>query len=135
MLTEMDEPAILQKTLELCQTIVDQPEFVVMRQRIDTFLADEQAQAQYQSVVQKSEHLQHKQHSGEPVQHDEISAFETDRDALLNNPVAKGFLDAQQQMQRVQSSVTKYVTKTFELGRVPEPDDFNTCGHGCSCGH
>lgn len=133
--TEIDEPAILLKTLELCQTIVDQPEFLAMRQRIDAFLADEQAQAQYQSVVQKSERLQHKQHAGEPLQHDEISEFETDRDALLNNPVAKGFLDAQQQMQRVQSSVTKYVTKTFELGRVPDPDDFNTCGHGCSCGH
>jgi len=131
----MDEPAILQKTLELCQTIVDQPEFVDMRQRIDAFLADEQAQAQYQSVVQKSEHLQHKQHSGEPLNNDEISEFETDRDTLLNNPVARGFLDAQQQMQRVQSSVTKYVTKTFELGRVPEPEDFDTCGQGCSCGH
>jgi cell fate (sporulation/competence/biofilm development) regulator YlbF (YheA/YmcA/DUF963 family) len=133
--TEMDEPAILQKTLELCQTIVDQPEFVDMRQRIDAFLADEQAQSQYQSVVQKSERLQHKQHSGEPLDHDEISEFEADRDTLLNNPVAKGFLDAQQQMQRVQSSVTKYVTKTFELGRVPEPEDLDSCGHGCSCGH
>jgi cell fate (sporulation/competence/biofilm development) regulator YlbF (YheA/YmcA/DUF963 family) len=133
--TEMDEPVILQKTLELCQTIVDQPEFVDMRQRIDAFLADEQAQAQYQSVVQKSERLQHKQQSGGPLNNDEISEFETDRDTLLNSPVAKGFLDAQQQMQRVQSSVTKYVTKTFELGRVPEPEDFDTCGHGCSCGH
>ena len=133
--TELDEPAILQKTLELCQTIADQPEFADLRQRIDTFLADEQAQAQYQSVVQKSERLQYRQQSGEPLNHDEISEFETDRDALLNNPVAKGFLDAQQQMQRVQSSVTKYVTKTFELGRVPEPQDFDTCGHGCSCGH
>ena len=64
-----------------------------------------------------------------------ISKGRTNPLSRLNNPVAKGFLDAQQQMQRVQSSVTKYVTKTFELGRVPEPDDFNTCGHGCSCGH
>ena len=133
--TELDGAAILEKTRELCQTIVDQPEFQQMLQRIDTFMADEKARGQYETVVEKSERLQHKQRAGQPLSEEEISDFESGRDLLLNNPVAKGFLDAQQHMQSVQSSVTKYVTKTFELGRVPEADDFESCGHGCSCGH
>jgi hypothetical protein len=53
----------------------------------------------------------------------------------MGNPVARGFLDAQQQMQSVKSSVTKYVSKTLELGRVPSEDDFESCGPSCSCGH
>ena len=35
--------AIIEKTLELCQTIVDQPEFKDLRRRVDAFMADEDA--------------------------------------------------------------------------------------------
>jgi cell fate (sporulation/competence/biofilm development) regulator YlbF (YheA/YmcA/DUF963 family) len=133
--TELDGSAILEKTRELCQTIVDQPEFQQMRQSIDAFMADEKAREQYDTVVSKSERLQHKQQSGQSLSPEEISDFENDRESLLNNPVARSFLDAQQQMQGIQSSVSKYVTKTIEIGRVPEPDDFQSCGSGCSCGH
>jgi cell fate (sporulation/competence/biofilm development) regulator YlbF (YheA/YmcA/DUF963 family) len=135
MQTEVSGTAILDKTLELCQTIVDQPEFREMRQRIDAFMADEKARQQYETVVSKSERLQHKQQSGQSLSPEEITDFESDRDALMNNTVARGFLDAQQQMQQIQGSVTKYVHKTFEIGRVPEEGDFESCGHGCSCGH
>jgi hypothetical protein len=31
--------------------------------------------------------------------------------------------------------VTKYVTKTLEIGRVPSDADVESCGHGCSCQH
>jgi hypothetical protein len=43
-----DNTPVLQKTRELCQTIVEQPEFKAIRQQIDTFMADEGAQSQYQ---------------------------------------------------------------------------------------
>ena len=135
MQTEVNGTAILDKTLELCQTIVDQPEFQEMRQRIDAFMADEKAREQYETVVSKSERLQHKQQIGQSLSPEEITDFESDRDALMNNAVARGFLDAQQEMQQIQGSVTKYVHKTFEIGRVPEEGDFENCGHGCSCGH
>lgn len=124
---------VLQKTRELCQTIAEQPEFKTLRQQMDTFMADETAKAQYQSVVEKSETLQQKQQSGESLSQEEIQDFETHREALVNNPVARGFLDAQQQMHQIQESVNKYVTKTFELGRMPNPEDIASCGAGCSC--
>jgi hypothetical protein len=72
---------------------------------------------------------------GMPLSNDEILEFEKHRDALVNNPVAKGFLDAQQQMQTVQESVGQYVAKTFELGRLPSEEDFSSCGSGCGCHH
>jgi cell fate (sporulation/competence/biofilm development) regulator YlbF (YheA/YmcA/DUF963 family) len=127
---------IHQKIRELCQTILDQPEFQAMRRDIDAFLGDEKAQGHYQMVATKGDLLQQKQQMGLPLEGNEISDFERDREALLNNPVARSFLDAQQQMHRLQESVNQYLGKTFELGRVPEVDDLSSgCGPSCGCGH
>ena len=54
------EDAVIQKTRELCQTIIEQPDFQAIRSRIDTFMADDRAKAQYQTVVEKSEVLNQK---------------------------------------------------------------------------
>jgi cell fate (sporulation/competence/biofilm development) regulator YlbF (YheA/YmcA/DUF963 family) len=126
---------VLQKTKELCQAILDQPEYQRIRQGVDAFLANEEVRNQYQSLSETGEYLQHKQQTGGQLSDTEVADFEKSRERFLNNPIARGFLDAQQEMHRVQESVTHYVTKTFELGRVPEEGDFESCGHGCSCHH
>src|SRR5713226_7889141 len=131
------EDAVLLKTKELCQTIVEQPQFQNLRQQVDAFLASEDAKNQYQLVIEKGEALQQKQQTGMPLSNDEIAEFEKQRETLINNPVAKAFLDAQQEMHKVQESVGQYVAKTLELGRIPTSDDFpsESCGHGCGCHH
>lgn len=135
MQTTTEDSLIAQKTLELCQAILDQPEFQTIRQQIDAFMTDDHAKSQYQSLSERGEYLQHKQSQGSPSTSDEIAEFEQQREAFVNNPVAKGFMEAQQEMHKVQESVTQYVTKTFELGRLPGPEDFESgsCGHGCGC--
>ena len=133
----IEETEIILKTKDLCQTLVDQPEFQRIRQSIDAFMADEQAKSQYQLVMEKGDLLQHKQQSGQPLDNAEISEFEANREILLNNLLAREFLEAQQQMHKIQESVMQYVGKTFELGRVPTTDDFSSggCGPSCGCGH
>src|SRR6266540_4704258 len=132
-----EDTIVIQKTRDLCQTIVEQPEFLQIRQRIDAFMNDDTAKTQYQQVMEKGDALQHKQHSGLPMDNNEIADFEKTRESLLNNPVAREFLDAQQQMHKIQESVMQYVGKTFELGRVPTLEDFPSsgCGPSCGCGH
>jgi hypothetical protein len=68
---------------------------------------------------------------------EEVTEFEKERETLLNNRVAKSFLEAQETMHDIESSVSQYVHKTFELGRVPTSDDFDSgsCGEGCGCSH
>jgi cell fate (sporulation/competence/biofilm development) regulator YlbF (YheA/YmcA/DUF963 family) len=130
------EANITQKIRELCQSILDQPEFQNLRRDIDAFMADEKAQNQYQILATKGDLLQQKQHMGLQLEKEEIAEFQRDREALFNNPVARVFLDAQQQLQKVQESVNQYLGKTFETGRVPEPDEISSgCGSGCGCGH
>lgn len=129
-----DHSVIMGKTKELCQTIVEHPEFQDLRRRVDAFMADETAKQHYQQVVDKGEKLQDKQQHGTPLSQAEIQDFEKEREALINNPVAKAFLEAQQEMHELRQSVNQYVGKTFELGRLPTDEDFSSCGDGCSCG-
>ena len=132
-----EESAIVQKTKELCKAILDEPEFSAIRQQIDTFLSDDEAKTQYQLLSERGEYLQHKQQQGATLNDEEIAEYEKQREAFVNNPVANGFLTAQEELDKVQQSVTQYVSKTFELGRVPTAEDFDSgsCGHGCGCNH
>jgi cell fate (sporulation/competence/biofilm development) regulator YlbF (YheA/YmcA/DUF963 family) len=131
------ESSITQKTRELCQAILDEPNFQTIRSRIDTFMADDKARSQYDGLVAKGQALQQKQQMSLPLSGEEITEFEQTRESLLNNPVARGFLDAQEELQQVQESVQKYVSKTIELGRVPSAEDLSegSCGSGCGCHH
>ncbi|HEX4119912.1 MAG TPA: YlbF family regulator [Verrucomicrobiae bacterium] len=135
--TSQIENAVQQKTLELCEAIVQQPQFQNIRQRVDSFMADPKSQQQYQSLTEKGRSLHEKQHQGLPLDGSEVAAFESERDALFGNPIAKAFIDAQEEMHEMQEGVHKLVTKTFELGRIPTDEDLQegSCGHGCGCHH
>jgi cell fate (sporulation/competence/biofilm development) regulator YlbF (YheA/YmcA/DUF963 family) len=130
---------ITDKTRELCQAILDQPEMRSARERIQNFVADEKARSQYEGLMAKGQALQQKQQRSEQLSGEEISAFEKEREALLTNPVARGFLEAQEEMHHVHQSINQFVSKTLELGRMPTEADFESeeggCGDGCGCGH
>jgi cell fate (sporulation/competence/biofilm development) regulator YlbF (YheA/YmcA/DUF963 family) len=134
-LTTEDTP-IIQKTRELCQMLLDEPGMQALRQRIDDFMADEQTRALYDGLITKGQALQEKQQQSLPLTGEEISDFEQQRDSLLKNPVARGFVDAQQELHQVRESIQKYVSKTIELGRLPSEEELDSgcCGdHSCGC--
>ena len=108
-----------------------------IRQRIDAFMGDEKSRTQYEGLVNKGQALQQKQQMSMPLTGEEIAAFEQDREQLLKNPIARGFLDAQEELHHVQQSVHQYVSKTLELGRMPTEDEVKggSCGSGCGCHH
>ncbi len=137
MQTQLEASAVIQKTRELCQAILDEPEVRAMRQKLDAFMADDATRGQYDAVMMKGEMLQQKQQAGLPLSDAEVSDFDQLRDAFLKNPVARGFLDAQEGMQKVQKSVSQHISKTLELGRLPEESDLDSgsCGSGCGCHH
>ena len=101
----MKKPRSSTKTRELCQTILDQPSYQTTRQQIETFLINDEAKSRTRAVVEQSELLNHKQHSGVPLSPEEISGFGAKRTALMEHPVARGFLDAQEQLHKIQESI------------------------------
>src|SRR5271165_176516 len=130
MQTTIEETPILRKTKELCQAILEEPTMQSIRRRIDSFMEDTQAREQYDGLVSKGQVLQQKQQNSTPLTGEEIADFEQHRDAVLGNPVARGFLDAQEELHKVQLSIQSYVSKTLELGRMPTGEELS---HG-SCG-
>jgi len=136
MQTTTEETHVTVKTKELCQAILDQPNFQEWRRNIDAFLNDEKSRAQYDGLVSKGQALQHKQQNALPLSGEEVADFEQHREALLKNPVARGFLDAQQELHELQESIQHYVSKTLELGHLPTAEEMeSSCGHGCGCHH
>ena len=135
--TQVDNGAVLEKTRELCETLLTEPSVNSIRQRIDTFMADDRSRSQYEAVMAKGQALHEKQHNSLPLSGEEITDFEKQREALLTNPVARGFLDAQEEMNALQEMIQKHVAKTLELGRLPSSEDFESgsCGSGCGCHH
>ncbi len=124
------------KTLELCEAIVTQPSFAPLFKKLESFMSDEAAKYQFQSINDLGQLLQQKQSSGLSVEDHEVAEFETLRDNFMSNSVARDFLDAQEEVQKIQSTIYKQLAKTFELGRVPTPEDFagDCCSsNGCGC--
>lgn len=134
----IDEAAIREKTRELCDLIVSQPAFRELRRDVERFLEDADAQTQYRHVTEKGRLLQSRQHAGLQIEEADFSEFEQQRTLLLQNPVAMAFLEAQQSMNAIQDEVNKFISKTFELGRLPSEDELacdneGGCGSGCGC--
>lgn len=125
----------MQKTRDLCETMLQQPSMVAARQQIDRFLQDPQAQEQYQALISKGQALQEKQERAQVLADAEIADFESHRDQVLGNPVSRGFLDAQEGMRELRHTLNKLLSMALESGRVPSDEDLQnaTCGHGCNC--
>ena len=136
-------PAIQDKTRELCEAILKEPGVEQAMRSVEAFLKDEQAQGLYQEVMNRGQSLHQKQEQGFPLADSEIGEFEKHQSAMLQNPVAKNFLDARELLHELHHSVTNYVGKALELGRVPTEEDFaesGCCGGGgggggCGCQH
>ena len=75
--TATGESPIIQRTLDLCQAIVEQPDFQTLKERLDAFMGDELLKFQYQQVNDLGQLLQMKQSDGLELKPEEIAQFET----------------------------------------------------------
>lgn len=128
-----NDSMVMSKTRELCDTIAHDAEYQALLKKVERFLGDDQARTDYQAVHQKGQELNQKQQSGLQLAESEIAEFESARSRLLENPVASEFLEAQQSLETLQSSVSRMVGMTLELGRVPTEEDIAQASGGC-CG-
>ena len=130
-----ESSALIEKTRELCQSIVEDSNFKKLQAEVEAFLNDDAAKLQYQSVHERGQELQQKQHSGVELSKQEIKEFEEARESLLSNELVTNFLGAKQELEGIQRMVGQYVGMTLEMGKVPtqEEVDHETGGGGC-CG-
>ena len=134
MTATLEESAVTAKTKELCASIVEQESFVKLQSQVETFLNNDEARLQYQSVHESGEALNNKQRSGVELSESEISEFEQAREQLLQNTTVTDFMAAQKELQEIQNTIGKMVSLTLELGRVPTEDDIAAASGGGCCG-
>lgn len=126
--------AFLQKVRELCLALLDRPDFPELRRKVDAFMSDESAKFQYQMLSERSSFLQMKQNAGQPITPEELGQFEALREGVMKSTTTMEFLDAQQEIGRLQDNLLGYIQKTLELGRVPTKEDFDSCcSSSCGC--
>lgn len=140
-----DDSAVMTKVRELCAAIAADDRFKSLQSDVETFMDNEEATLMYRGVHERGSELHHKQHAGVELSDSEIREFESARDQLMSNPVARSFMDAQGELETLQRSVMKYVNLTMELGHVPTAEDFAAAegggccggggGGGCGCSH
>lgn len=128
-----EDSAVIAKTRELCAHIASDPVFLKLQENVERFLNDDAARLQYQSVHERGEELHQKQHAGIQLGAAEIREFESAREALFDNEIAREFFVAREQLEKLQKQIGKYVGMTLELGRVPTADELSDSGSGC-CG-
>jgi cell fate (sporulation/competence/biofilm development) regulator YlbF (YheA/YmcA/DUF963 family) len=128
-----EDSALIAKTRELCAHIASDPVFLKLQESVERFLNDDAARLQYQSVHERGEELHQKQHAGIQLGAAEIREFESAREALFDNEIAREFFVAREQLEKLQKQIGKYVGMTLELGRVPTADELTDSGGGC-CG-
>ena len=126
--------AVIDKTKELCQAIIEEPAFKELWTKVESFISNESAKSQYEALLMKQNQLHQKQRQGMGLTREDIQDFELQRDKLYENPVAMDFIVTQQELERVQQTVNQYVNLTLELGRIPSEGDI-VAASGCStCG-
>jgi len=135
-----DDSSVMEKTKDLCSSIVEHPDFGLLQEKVESFLSDDAARLQFQSVQERGEELHQKQHAGVELAESEVKDWETARGELLENDMIRVFLEARNQLETLQMTIGKYVGMTMELGRVPAPEDFKSeegcCNEGgCGCDH
>lgn len=128
--------AVLEKTRELCTQILQSGEYTENVSKIEAFFKNEEAQASYREFAALGEELHQKQQAGS-LSDDDISGYESKLKALKEDPVTGGFMEAEATLNGIVQQVSKYVGKTLELGKLPEPEDLEDSGccssGGCGC--
>ncbi len=125
--------AILEKTRELCTLILGSPEYKGNLAKIEAFFADSGAQDTYREFSQLGQELHSKQHDGSLTQED-VSAYDKKQEDLRSNPVTDGFMSAEENLNSIAREISQHVGKSLELGRLPDPEDFESSGGCCGGG-
>jgi len=132
--SEIKDPPIVEKTKELCATLLEQPETAAFLKDMNAFLENEELRSRYDVLTMQGEALAQRQQLGLQIEPEEFEKFEKERDEWMANELSQKFLEAQKRMQGLQDQIHQYISKTFELGRVPESYDIDYCCNDCDCG-
>lgn len=136
MTTLAPNSAILEKTRELCDLLLQSREYRESAAKIEAFFADESAQRAYRDFAELGERLHQRQQAG-LLNDADVAGYDAELQALKSDPVTGEFMAAEEMLNGIVRQISRHVGKTLELGRLPEPSDLEESGccnsGGCGC--
>ncbi|MDF1754349.1 MAG: YlbF family regulator [Verrucomicrobiales bacterium] len=132
--TETAVVTLEDKTRELCQFILEDPKFAAASGSIDAFQEDKEAQSVYRDWQQKASELHALHHQGKEPEQSDIVEMERLKEIVLDNAVAADFVEAEDAVNEMFSTVMKLVQKTLQNGSVPTEEEMNECCNSGGCG-
>ncbi|MBI5772365.1 MAG: YlbF family regulator [Verrucomicrobia bacterium] len=122
-------PHVLKQARELCRVLAAHAGFAETRRKFDEFMANAELRMRYHIAGERGRLLEMKQAGGLELTDQELAEYHAERDTLMQEPLVRGFQEAQAEMSRVQELLNRYLTLTYELGRAPTDEE--VLGHSC----
>lgn len=135
------EGGLLEATTALCNLLAQSPQVVAAKARIGLFFQNPEATKLFEEVNSYGEELRNKHLAGMPPTEEEINKFDQLRQAVVENELARGFLESRQTIDGILSAVNQYLGMSIDLGRAPSAEEVEqarqqaasqSCGCGCS---
>lgn len=126
-------------TTKLCNALASDQKIISAKARIGLFFQNADATKLFQEVNTYGEELRNKHLAGMPPTEEEIAKFDELRKAVVENDLARGFLEARQQIDEILGTINQFLGMSIDLGRAPSPEEVEEArkqamSASCSCG-
>lgn len=132
-------PELVELTTKLCDALAQDQKIISSKARIGLFFQNADATKLFQDVNNYGEELRNKHLAGMAPTEEEIAKFDELRQAVVENDLARGFLEARQQIDEVLGTINQFLGMSIDLGRAPSLEEVEearkqSMSASCSCG-
>lgn len=135
------DSGLQEATTALCNLLAESPQVIAAKARIGLFFQNPDATKLFEEVNSYGEELRNKHLAGMPPTEEEIAKFDELRQSVVNNELARGFLESRQAIDGILSTINQYLGMSIDLGRAPSAEEVaearqkaSSGGCGCGCG-
>ena len=130
---------LLDATTTLCNALAQSPQIIAAKARIGLFFQNPDATKLFEEVNAYGEELRSKHLAGMPPTEEEIEKFDKLRASVIENELARGFLEARQSVDALLATINQYLGMSIDMGRAPTPEEVEesakrAASASCSCG-
>ncbi len=130
---------VLEATTKLCAVLAQSPVIIASKARIGLFFQDQKATELFRKVTAYGEELRSKHLAGMPPTEEEIAQFDQLRQNVVDNPLARDFLEARQTIDDMLVTINQFMSMAIDKGKAPTLEEVAAAAaaaasSNCSCG-
>ncbi len=133
-------PELVELVQQLANSFAKNEVITSAKASIASFYQSPEATDLFRKVNEYGEELRNKHMAGMTPGEEEISRFDEMRQAVVENEICHGFLQARQQIDELLGTVNQYLCLAIDMGQSPSDEEVaaalqqQQAGGGCGCG-